>query len=72
MTPVFNGRKRVNKPVLSYWIVAGYYQLFGVSVAVERVAIALGAAGIVAATFLVGRAFRSPMLWRRRPAPRSS
>ena len=31
---------RFNKPVLSYWIVAGFYHLFGVSVAVERIAIA--------------------------------
>lgn len=60
VTPVWNGELRVNKPVLSYWIVAGLYQLFGVSVTVERVGIALGAMLLVAATFVIGRALRSP------------
>lgn len=59
ITPSFNGHERLNKPVLSYWIVAGLYQLFGVSVGVERLGIAIGAVGIIAATFLVGRALRS-------------
>jgi 4-amino-4-deoxy-L-arabinose transferase-like glycosyltransferase len=59
VTPVFNGTERLNKPVLSYWLVAGLYQLFGVSVGVERLAIALGAIGMVVAAFLVGRALRS-------------
>ena len=59
VTPVFNGEPRVNKPVLSYWIVAGLYRLFGVSVAVERVGIAIGAMGIMLAAFLIGRALRS-------------
>jgi len=56
VTPYFNGLERLNKPVLSYWVVAGLYNLFGISVAVERVGIAIGAAGIIGATFLVGRA----------------
>jgi 4-amino-4-deoxy-L-arabinose transferase-like glycosyltransferase len=56
VTPSFNARPRVNKPVLNYWIVAGLYQLFGVSVTVERAGIALGALGIMAGTFLIGRA----------------
>jgi 4-amino-4-deoxy-L-arabinose transferase-like glycosyltransferase len=59
ITPYFNDAQRLNKPVLSYWIVAGLYHLFGVSVGVERVGIALGALAIVGATFLVGRALRS-------------
>jgi 4-amino-4-deoxy-L-arabinose transferase-like glycosyltransferase len=59
ITPVWNGELRVNKPVLSYWMVAGLYQLFGVSVAVERAGIALGALGLIAATFVIGRALRS-------------
>jgi 4-amino-4-deoxy-L-arabinose transferase-like glycosyltransferase len=58
-TPVFNDAPRLNKPVLSYWIVAGLYHLFGISVTTERVGIALGAFGIIAATFLIGRAMRS-------------
>jgi 4-amino-4-deoxy-L-arabinose transferase-like glycosyltransferase len=59
VTPWFNGQPRLNKPVLSYWIVAAFYRVFGVSVAVERAAIALGALGIVLAAFVLGRALRS-------------
>ncbi|HUF49014.1 MAG TPA: glycosyltransferase family 39 protein, partial [Vicinamibacterales bacterium] len=59
LTPSFNDAHRLNKPVLNYWIVAGLYQAFGISVEVERVGIAIGAAAIVFATFLVGRALSS-------------
>jgi len=62
VSPTFNGDGRFNKPVLSYWVVAGLYHLFGVSVAVERVGIALGALGIVLATCLIGRALASARL----------
>jgi 4-amino-4-deoxy-L-arabinose transferase-like glycosyltransferase len=61
VTPTFNALPRLNKPVLSYWIVAALYHLFGVSVTVERAGIALGALGIIVATFLVGRALRSTL-----------
>jgi 4-amino-4-deoxy-L-arabinose transferase-like glycosyltransferase len=53
--PTFNYEPRVNKPVLSYWIVAGFYKLFGVSVAVQRIPIAIGGAAIVLITCLLGR-----------------
>jgi len=53
--PTFNYEPRVNKPVLSYWIVAGFYKLFGVSVAVQRVPIALGGVLLVAIAFFLGR-----------------
>lgn len=56
VNPEFNGEPRMNKPVLSYWLVAGFYHLFGISVTVERVAIAVGALGILLAAFLFGRA----------------
>lgn len=59
VNPSFNGLPRFNKPVLSYWIVAGFYHLFGVSVAVERAAIAMGALGLLLGAFLIGRALRS-------------
>ena len=36
--PTFNYEPRFNKPVLSYWIVAGFYKVFGVSVGVQRLA----------------------------------
>ncbi|MEZ5317312.1 MAG: glycosyltransferase family 39 protein [Vicinamibacterales bacterium] len=57
--PTFNAQPRLNKPVLSYWIVAGLYRAFGISVGVERAGIAVGALGIILAAFLIGRALRS-------------
>jgi 4-amino-4-deoxy-L-arabinose transferase-like glycosyltransferase len=53
--PTFNYEPRVNKPVLSYWIVAGFYKLFGVSVAVQRVPIAIGGVLLVIVAFFLGR-----------------
>src|SRR5687767_4693868 len=61
VNPSFNGAPRFNKPVLSYWIVAGFYRVFGVSVWAERVAIAIGTLGIAAAAFVIGR-----VLWSAR------
>jgi len=55
LDPSFNGRPRLNKPPLSYWIVAGFYRAFGVSVETERIAIALGALLLVATAFVIGR-----------------
>jgi 4-amino-4-deoxy-L-arabinose transferase-like glycosyltransferase len=54
--PTFNYEPRLNKPVLSYWIVAAFYKVFGISVAVQRVAIALGALALIAAAFMLARA----------------
>jgi 4-amino-4-deoxy-L-arabinose transferase-like glycosyltransferase len=56
INPSFNYEPRFNKPVLSYWIVAGLYQLFGVSVAVERLAIAGMAMIMVVAAWFIARA----------------
>ena len=53
--PTFNYEPRVNKPVLSYWVVAGFYHLFGVSVAVQRIPIAIGGALLVLIAFHLGR-----------------
>lgn len=65
--PTFNYEPRVNKPVLSYWIVAGFYKLFGVSVAVQRVPIAMGGVLLIVVTFFLGRlAFHDPAA---RPGP---
>jgi 4-amino-4-deoxy-L-arabinose transferase-like glycosyltransferase len=61
VNPTFNEFPRQNKPVLNYWIVAAFYHAFGVSVAVERLAIALGALGIIFATYLIGRALSGPL-----------
>jgi len=62
INPTFNYEPRFNKPVLSYWIVAGLYRVFGVSLAVERVAIAgLAMIMIVAAWFLARAASAHPL-----------
>ena len=59
VSPTFNYEPRLNKPVLSYWIVAGFYHLFGVSVGVQRVAIALGAMAMIATAFFLALAASS-------------
>ena len=56
INPSFNYEPRFNKPVLSYWIVAGLYQVFGVSVTVERLAIAGMAMIMVMAAWFIARA----------------
>jgi 4-amino-4-deoxy-L-arabinose transferase-like glycosyltransferase len=55
VTPSFNFQLRMNKPVLSYWNVAAFYHLFGISEWSERLPIAIGAAVIIAAAFGLGR-----------------
>ena len=54
VSPTFNYEPRFNKPVLSYWIVAAFYELLGVSVGVQRLPIALGALGLIAVAVLLG------------------
>ena len=56
VNPTFNYQPRFNKPVLSYWIVAALYQALGVSVAVQRFGIALGAMIVIACAFVLARA----------------
>jgi 4-amino-4-deoxy-L-arabinose transferase-like glycosyltransferase len=60
ISPTFNYLPRLNKPVLSYWIVAAFYKLFGVSVAVQRLPIALGAVTLIGIAFLLARAGADP------------
>ena len=55
VNPSFNAAPRFNKPPLSYWVVAGFYRVFGTSIETERLAITLGALVLVAAAFLIGR-----------------
>jgi 4-amino-4-deoxy-L-arabinose transferase-like glycosyltransferase len=55
INPSFNYQPRFNKPPLSYWIVASLYKVFGVSVSVERLAIALAAVAMIAIAFGLGR-----------------
>ena len=56
INPTFNYEPRINKPVLSYWIVAGFYHLFGVSVGVQRIPIAIGGIVLIATAFFLARA----------------
>lgn len=60
INPTFNATPRFNKPVLSYWVVAGFYRIFGISVGVERLALAVGALGLLWGAYLIGRTIRSP------------
>jgi 4-amino-4-deoxy-L-arabinose transferase-like glycosyltransferase len=55
INPSFNDLPRFNKPVLSYWIVAASYRLFGVSVGVERFPIAIGALLLIACACVLAR-----------------
>ena len=56
VSPTFNYEPRLNKPVLSYWIVSAFYWLFGISVGVQRLPIALGALVLIAVAFFLARA----------------
>jgi len=60
VAPTFNYEPRFNKPVLSYWIVAGFYRLLGVSVGVQRLPIALAAILMVLTAFFLARAAADP------------
>lgn len=55
INPSFNYKPRFNKPPLSYWVVAAFYWIFGVSEAVERLAIVLGAIVLIATAYGLGR-----------------
>ena len=53
--PTFNFEPRLNKPVLSYWMVIGLYKAFGMSIGVQRLGIAIGGMILIAAAFVLGR-----------------
>jgi 4-amino-4-deoxy-L-arabinose transferase-like glycosyltransferase len=55
ISPSFNYEPRFNKPILSYWIVAAFYRLFGVSVGVQRVPIAIGGVVLIWVAFFLAR-----------------
>ena len=56
VNPSFGGEPRFNKPVLSYWLVAGAYRVLGESVATERMVIAAAALVTILATLVIGGA----------------
>ena len=60
VNPTFNYEPRINKPVLSYWIVAAFYHLFGISPGVQRIPIALGGLVLIGVAFLLARAAAPP------------
>jgi 4-amino-4-deoxy-L-arabinose transferase-like glycosyltransferase len=60
VSPSFNYEPRFNKPVLSYWIVAGFYRLFGISPGVQRLPIAIAAVVLIAVAFFLARAAHPP------------
>jgi len=55
LNPTFNYRPRLNKPPLSYWIVAPFYKLLGISEANERLPIVLAAMMMIATAYGLGR-----------------
>jgi 4-amino-4-deoxy-L-arabinose transferase-like glycosyltransferase len=55
ISPTFNYEPRLNKPVLSYWIVAAFYHVLGVSVGAQRLAIAMGAILMILSGFYLAR-----------------
>ena len=55
LNPSFNYQPRFNKPPLSYWIVASFYKVLGVSVTAERAAITLGAIAMLATAYMLAR-----------------
>ncbi|HSE38986.1 MAG TPA: glycosyltransferase family 39 protein [Blastocatellia bacterium] len=59
VNPTFNYRARLNKPPLSYWIVAPFYLLLGVSEAAQRLPIVLGAMILLSTAYGLGRAVYS-------------
>jgi 4-amino-4-deoxy-L-arabinose transferase-like glycosyltransferase len=60
VNPTFNYHPRLNKPPLSYWVVASVYNLLGVSGAAERLPIVLGAMAMIAIAYGLGRVVFSP------------
>ncbi|MFY9570375.1 MAG: glycosyltransferase family 39 protein, partial [Blastocatellia bacterium] len=55
INPTFNYHPRLNKPPLSYWVVAPFYKLLGASETAERLPIVLGAMTMIVTAFALGR-----------------
>ena len=65
LIPHFNGKPKLNKPPLSYWVVGLFYKMFGVSLIWERLVMALAGLGSVLAVYWIGiTLFKRPVaLW---------
>lgn len=58
ITPVYHERKRFAKPILFYWVTAGFYELFGVHLFSARIgSVLFGAATLWLTYFLARRLF---------------
>ncbi len=55
LTPRFNFAEKLNKPILSYWLVLLSFELFGVSEGAERAVILLGVILTILLTYRLGR-----------------
>ncbi|OGF62565.1 MAG: hypothetical protein A2Y62_11655 [Candidatus Fischerbacteria bacterium RBG_13_37_8] len=55
LSPRFNYEYRFEKPILSYWMVLGFYKLFNMFLFSERFAIAFFALGSIILTFTISR-----------------
>jgi 4-amino-4-deoxy-L-arabinose transferase-like glycosyltransferase len=60
LRPTFNGQPRLNKPPLSYWVVAVPYRLFGVDLVWARLVMALAGTGSVLLLYVLGRQLLDP------------
>ncbi|MCS6817033.1 MAG: glycosyltransferase family 39 protein [Blastocatellia bacterium] len=65
LTPRFNFAEKLNKPILSYWLVLLSFELFGASEAAERVVILLCVFATVVLTYRLGEFLlgHSSALW---------
>ena len=55
LTPHFNFEPRFQKPILFYWVVAGFYHLLGVTPFAARLGSALAGVGLALVAFGLGR-----------------
>ena len=60
LNSTFNYEPRFNKPPLSYWVVAGSYRIFGISLWSARLPTAIGAVVLIGTAFVLGRLAFSP------------
>jgi 4-amino-4-deoxy-L-arabinose transferase-like glycosyltransferase len=60
LAPHFNFQPRVQKPPLTYWIIAASYKAFGISEFAVRLPGALAAIGVILFTYGIGRLLFNP------------
>ncbi len=60
VVPYFNGQPRLNKPPLSYWVVAPFYRFFSAVLFWERLVMALLGYGCILAVFATGKILYDP------------